>query len=194
MLDDLNDADLDEGPIYLENGPLTLGVRKLEDDEPEAIEGFIIEVAMWLVLEEDDEPNHVGSAFIDGDIEELRLEISALPDEEPYSAATDVFVQWVQHFVETSKMFDQLGDDLDAWADADPDDPFGGTEPADDPVPAMLEEANNQDEKDHNDIFAVMTEFGIDPNESIPDQVAELDDTERQQLYVKLRRIHREGP
>lgn len=187
-LRNLDDIDLNEGPLIMENDPITLGIRLLEDDEPEAQDGFVIEIAMWLMTDDENERDHVASAFVDESGNNIRVEVSDPEGDENLEKAGHCFMLWVQQFMEFSQMFERLDGDLSAWKDADPNDIFGGTEPAEDPTEQILEEWDGEDDHQAN-IFKVMAEFGLDPSLDIFDQVKEMNDVDRQKLYVQLKRM-----
>lgn len=187
-LRNLDDIDLNEGPLIMENDPITLGVRLLEDEEPEAQDGFIIEIAMWLMTDDENERDHVASAFVDECGNNIRVEVSDPEGDENLEKAAHCFMLWVQQFMEFSQTFEQLDEDLSAWNHADPDNPFGGTEPAEDPTEQILEKWDCKDDNQEN-IFKVMAEFGLDPSLDIFDQVKEMNDVDRQKLYVQLKRM-----
>lgn len=185
--ENLQDINLNDGPLIMESDPITLGVRLLEDDEAEAKEGFVIEISMWLMTE-DDERDHVASAFIDESGTNIRVEVSDPEGDKNLEKAGHCFLLWVQQFVEFSQMFEQLDEDLSAWKNADPDNLFGDTEPAEDPTEEILKKWDGED--DHrNNVFKVMADFGLDPSLDIFDQVREMNDADRQRLYVQLKRM-----
>lgn len=184
------ELDLEDGPVIFEEGDHTVGIRLLEDDEPEALKGYVVEISLWVRI--DGTRFQVGSAFVDREARDVEVwvdENENLDDEPAYVKAIHRFDEVVRTFVQSSRALMDLDRDLNAWLEADPGDPFKGSSPADDPIDyAKLSPVWH----DPDDIHAIMAEFGVSIEDGgIIHGINSLTDEERQKMYVKLRRLKR---
>lgn len=185
------ELNLEDGPVLFENGPYTVGVRMLEDNEPEFRDGYVVELGFWVVI--DEMRCSVASAYVDREAEQVDVWFDDhdddLDDDPRYIEAIGTFDHVLRDFVRTSRALITLDADLSAWAKADPDNPFGDTPPAEDPI-----DYEELDDDAPRDVHDILREFGVSFDESgVIKGIYSLTDEQRQRMYVQLKKLQRQN-